>query len=181
MTIKIYYNNIGWMGKTKSQKNIEYLQALRRGIPGANGERIEDIIKLYRGKQIKNVRTAANVIKLLSSRHHMQKQKAIDSYNGIMEKFDEEQLKKLGIKGEYVVNVGNHDNPRSHITFDVEDKHKPPHEMDRRTFDDIYHVVRKRMKEKVKEAVLKYKNMKMRFRLHFVIMKNMLIPKAKKL
>ena len=159
------------MAKTRAQKNIEYLQALRRGIPGANGERIEDIIKLYRGKQIKNVRTAANVIKLLSSRHHMQKQKAIDSYNGIMEKFDEEQLKKLGIKGEYVVNVGNHDNPNSHITFDVEDKHKPPYEMDRRTFDDIYHVVRKRMKEKVKEAILKKKHMKMRFRLHFVVMK----------
>jgi chemotaxis protein MotB len=67
------------MGKTRTQKNIEYLQALRWGAPEANKSRINDVINLYANKKITNVRTAANMINLLASKHHTQKQKALDT------------------------------------------------------------------------------------------------------
>jgi len=157
------------MGKTRTQKNVEYLQTLRRGAPEANKSRINDVINLYANKKITNVRTAANMINLLASKHHTQKQKALDTFNSMLNKFDTEALKEAGAQPDYLVQTGDHSKVSSHITFDIKDKRKSPSEYDTRTFNDIYHSLKKAITEKVKHAFANIKHMKIRFRVKFVV------------
>ena len=64
------------MPKTKTQKNIEFLNTLRSFAPEAKKTQINTIINLYKDKHIPNIKTAVNAINLLSSSKKNQKEKA---------------------------------------------------------------------------------------------------------
>ena len=73
------------MPKTNADKNIEYLKNLpTHQAPDANKSKINDIIDLYKNKKIQNVKSAANAINLLASKHKSQQKKAFDNYNKLM-------------------------------------------------------------------------------------------------
>ena len=74
------------MPKTKTQKNIDFLNTLRSFAPEAKKTQINTIINLYKDKHIPNIKTAVNAINLLSSSKKNQKEKAKKTFKGIIKK-----------------------------------------------------------------------------------------------
>ena len=85
------------MPKTKAEKNVEYLKSIRRNSSDVNNLRMNEIIDLYSQRKIPNLKTAENVIKLLSSKHKSQQQKAYDAYMGTITKYDPEKYQDFAV------------------------------------------------------------------------------------
>jgi len=124
------------MPKTKTQKNIEFLNTLRSFAPEAKKTQINTIINLYKDKHIPNIKTAVNAINLLSSSKKNQKEKANKTFKGIIKKAvdnisktTEQQSKEAKkqtekIRTDYTLQVGNHSSVSSLIDFIINDHKK---------------------------------------------------------
>ena len=124
------------MPKTKTQKNIEFLNTLRSFAPEAKKTQINTIINLYKDKHIPNIKTAVNAINLLSSSKKNQKEKANKTFKGIIKKAvdnisktTEKQSKEAKKQTEkvrtyYTLQVGNHSSVSSLIDFIINDHKK---------------------------------------------------------
>ena len=86
------------MPKTKAEKNVEYLKSIRRNSSDVNNLRMNEIIDLYSQRKIQNLKTAENVIKLLSSKHKSQQQKAYDAYMETITKYDTEKYQNFAVE-----------------------------------------------------------------------------------
>ena len=85
------------MPKTKAEKNVEYLKSIRRNSSDVNNHRINEIIDLYSQRKIPNLKTAENVIRLLSSKHKSQQQKAYNTYMETITKYDSEKYQNFAV------------------------------------------------------------------------------------
>ena len=85
------------MPKTKAEKNVEYLKSIRRNSSDVNNLRMNEIIDLYSQRKIPNLKTAENVIRLLSSKHKSQQQKAYNTYMETITKYDLEKYPDFAI------------------------------------------------------------------------------------
>ena len=85
------------MPKTKAEKNVEYLKSIRRNSSDVNNLRMNEIIDLYSQRKIPNLKTAENVIRLSSSKHKSQQQKAHDTYMETITKYDPEKYQDFAI------------------------------------------------------------------------------------
>ena len=85
------------MPRTKAEKNVEYLKSIRRNSSDVNNHRINEIIDLYSQRKIPNLKTAENVIRLLSSKHKSQQQKAYNTYMETIKKYDLGQYQNFAI------------------------------------------------------------------------------------
>ena len=94
------------MPRTKAEKNVEYLKSIRRNSSDVNNHRINEIIDLYSQRKIPNLKTAENVIRLLSSKHKSQQQKAYNTYMETIKKYDSEKYQ------DFVVDVILYQEPK---------------------------------------------------------------------
>jgi len=85
------------MPRTKAEKNVEYLKSIRRNSSDVNNHRMNEIIDLYSQRKIPNLKTAENVIRLLSSKHKSQQQKAYNTYMETITKYDSEKYQNFAV------------------------------------------------------------------------------------
>jgi hypothetical protein len=91
------------MGKTRTQKNVEYLQTFEREHQRRTRAGLTMSLIYTRTRRSLTLERPRTVINLLASKHHTQKQKALDTFNSMLNKFDTEALKEAGAQPDYLV------------------------------------------------------------------------------
>ena len=108
MTFK---NNIKLLNSYKSRSN-------------PNNDKIDSIINLCKEKKIPNIKTAENVIVLLTSKHKATIPKALDTYEKILNKYTDAESITGRSTREGFLNVEklNFNNPLSHVQINIKTK-----------------------------------------------------------
>ena len=169
------------MPKTKTQKNIEFLNTLRSFAPEAKKTQINTIINLYKDKHIPNIKTAVNAINLLSSSKKNQKEKANKTFKGIIKKAvdnisktTEQQSKEAKkqtekVRTDYTLQVGNHSSVSSFIDFIINDHRDNGAGFETRNFSELHSSLSDDIHKEVAYLLTKKRSMKIRTRVHFTI------------